>query len=224
MKGVLHPDTISKIPVYEGLELPEQKVKVARAGFVARFKPVHNGHLALLETICQEAEEVVIGIGSSNRYNMRNPFTPQESKEMIELVLRPRFSNYQIVEVPDFGDGQKWREYVLQLYGSIDLFVTDNGYVKGLLEKDYKIVEPYRMIPKEKHAPICASMVREEMAKFGNWKSLVPPAVAEYLEKNGLVERFRTEFGLQTLGSLTMQRDYGKHEDIQTEIDRTKQK
>ena len=31
------------------------------------------------------------------------------------------------------------------------------------------------------------------------WKNLVPPAVAAYLQDRGLVERFRREFGLATL-------------------------
>ncbi|MCX6707975.1 MAG: adenylyltransferase/cytidyltransferase family protein [Candidatus Woesearchaeota archaeon] len=197
--------------------------KFGRVGLVARFKPVHIGHAALLESICEDAEEVIIGIGSSNKYNPRNPFTVEETKDMIELVVKPKFSNYKIIEVPDFGDGPKWKEYVAQSYGPLDYFVTDNNYVKTLLEKDYRMIEPHRVIPACKHAPICASMVREEMARYGDWKSLVPSAVAEYLGNNGLVERFRKEFGLQILAGLSAPRDYKRHEDFQTEIKNTKQ-
>jgi hypothetical protein len=37
------------------------------------------------------------------------------------------------------------------------------------------------------------------MARGEDWRALVPPAIAGYLDRNGLVDRFRREFGLATL-------------------------
>lgn len=42
-------------------------------------------------------------------------------------------------------------------------------------------------------------MVRLAMARGGDWRALIPPAVADYLESHALVERFVREFGLETL-------------------------
>ncbi|MBR9705594.1 hypothetical protein GOV14_01025 [Candidatus Pacearchaeota archaeon] len=36
------------------------------------------------------------------------------------------------------------------------------------------------------------------MANNNDWKNLVPEQIADYLEKNKLVDRFRSEFGQQT--------------------------
>ena len=56
-----------------------------------------------------------------------------------------------------------------------------------------------------------------EMAKGGNnWKQYVPNVVAEFLEKNHLVESFRKEFGLQTLSTL-IGTDYMSHENFMQE-------
>lgn len=160
---------------------------------IARWKPVHLGHAAVLQALLETAEDVTIGIGSSNRYDAQNPFTAAESRQMIELVLPGR--SYRVVEVPDLGHGPRWRAMVLDLLGPLDLFVTANAYVKSLLENDYQVVHPVTLVPAHNRHKIDATMVRAAMARHEDWESLVPASVAQYLQSNGLVERFRREFG-----------------------------
>lgn len=186
---------------------------LGRVGAVGRFKPLHKGGALMLETLCEQAAQAVIGIGSCNKYNLRNPFKTEEVREMINLVLAPKFNNYSLIEVPDFAqlpeysDGKKWKEYVLKYFGKLDYFVSGNDYIAGLLKNDYKIIHPASIIPPEKHLWVKGTMVRMEMAKFGDWQSLVTKEVADYLEKNDLVNRFRREFGLATLTSLSERAD-----------------
>lgn len=175
-------------------------------GVIGRFKPLHTGGALMLETLCQQAQEVKIGIGSSNKHNVRNPFTPEETKDMIESILHPRYTNYNYLFIPDFGqvedfhDGQEWRRYMLQAYGQLSHFVSGNQYVHDLLQGDYPIIHPASLIPLAKHLRVRGSEVRLKIVQYDDtWKTLVPDPVAEYLEKNGLVERFKNEFGLETL-------------------------
>jgi len=190
--------------------------RLGKLGFVGRFKPLHNGGLVMLEELCKKADDLLIGIGSCNKYNLRNPFTADESAEMIELVLSQKFSNYHVVQIPDFAqipeyqDGQKWKQYVLEKFGSLDYFVSSNEFVRALLQDSYRIIHPAELIPKEKLQKIKSTQVRVEMAKYGNWKDFVPEKVARYLEENGIVERFRKEFGLQTLSLLSEYDDCNK--------------
>ncbi len=190
--------------------------KLRNLGFVGRFKPLHNGGLVVLEELCKKADELLIGIGSCNKYNLRNPFTAEESAEMIDLALSQRFSNYRVIQIPDFAqipeyrDGQKWKQYVLEKFGGLAYFVSSNEFVRALLQDSYKIIHPAELIPKEKLQKIKSTQVRVEMARFGNWKDLVPEKVAKYLEENGIVERFRKEFGLQTLALLSEYDDCNK--------------
>lgn len=56
--------------------------------FIGRFQPFHNGHKAVIEAALEQAKEVVVVVGSSfAARNIRNPFTFQERKAMIEAVF-----------------------------------------------------------------------------------------------------------------------------------------
>jgi len=185
---------------------PDPGPHLGRVGLVCRWKPVHKGHAALLESLCERAEHVVIGLGSPNARDERNPFTAEESARMIELVLRPRFENFELVLVPDLGDGPRWARMVQGLLGELDLFVTENAYVEELMTSFYAVAHPASLVPEEKHVAIDGTMVRRAMARGGDWGALVPPPVAHYLVAEGLVARFRREFGLACLASALRER------------------
>lgn len=175
---------------------------VTRLGMVARWKPVHRGHLPVLRALCREAERALIGIGSSNRYNLRNPFTLAETTDMLRLALEG-YSNYAIIPIPDLDDGPRWRLMILELFGTLDAFVTDNPYVARLLENDYRVIRPVSLVPLNERIPIDGTTVRHAMACGEGWQELVPESVAGYIAKNRLDERFRREFGLEALAQTT---------------------
>ncbi len=165
---------------------------------VARWRPVHRGHAVVLRALCDSAREVVIGIGSSNRYDDRNPFTAAEAAAMIRLVLNDRES-YTLVEVPDLDDGPRWRDLVAGLFGPLDVFVTANPYVAHLMGEHYAVEHPVVFVPAVDRVAIEGAMVRRAMAEGGAWWEMVPDAVADCIRERALDERFRREFGLATL-------------------------
>lgn len=172
-------------------------------GMVARWKPVHLGHLAVLRALCTHAEHAKIGIGSSNIYDYRNPFTLEETTAMLTLALEG-FSNYTLYPVPDLFNGPKWRVQLLETFGRLDVFLTENPYVAHLMGNDYEIAHPVTIVPEEERVRLNGTMVRLAMARGEAWAHLVPPAIAAYLKENQLDTRFRREFGLQTLAMETV--------------------
>ncbi len=190
-------------------------MNLGKAGAIGRFKPLHLGGAVLLEIMCEKADHVIIGIGSSNQYDARNPFTAEETRDMIELVL-PGFNNYEVIEVPDLFNEPKWVAQALRLYGDLDCFVSGNDYVADLLKGHYRIVHPAEIVASEKQIKVRATEVRYDMARGGDWEKLVPEQVADYIKQNGLDERFRREFGLETLARLADQ-DYKSPESIAQE-------
>ena len=174
-----------------------------RIAMIARWKPVHLGHQAILRALCEHGEKISIGIGSSNRYNIRNPFTLEETQVMIHLALA-EYDNYDLIPVPDLDDGPRWRVMVKDVFGNLDLFVTDNPYVANLLKNDYRITRPIELIPLNEHIRVDGAMVRAMMARDEDWASLVPRNIAAYIKLNRLDVRFRKEFGLQTLALETI--------------------
>lgn len=176
---------------------------VDRIGMVARWQPVHLGHLPVLRALCDRSNQALIGIGSCNRHNLRTPFTLEETSDMVQLALEGR-ENYTLVPVPDLDDGPRWRLMVKDLFGSLDVFVTENPYVAGLMQADYRVIRPVALVAEEDRVPLDGSMVRREMARGDGWLRMVPPAIGEYIRSRGLDERFRREFGLQTLAMETL--------------------
>jgi nicotinamide-nucleotide adenylyltransferase len=174
-----------------------------RLGMIARWRPVHVGQAAVLRALCSRAGHALIGVGSSNRYNARNPFTLAETEDMLRLTLAGR-TNYTLIPVPDLDDGPRWRVMVLDLFGKLDAFVTDNPYVTSLLRDDYRLLRPVELLPSEEHIRVDGSMVRAMMARGEQWQAWVEERVAQYIQQNRLDERFRKEFGLETLALNTV--------------------
>ena len=167
-------------------------------GIVARWQPVHLGHAPVLRAICERAGKAMIGIGSSNRYNYRCPFTLEETEAMLRLFLGG-WDNFLLVPVPDLDDGPRWRLMVKELFGDQEVFVTANPYVANLMGEDYYLVHPVEFVSEVDKVAINGSLVRRMMAQSGDWENLVPGNIAGYIIDHGLDERFRREFGLQTL-------------------------
>jgi len=169
-----------------------------RIGMVARWRPVHLGHVPVLQGLCTNADHAFIGIGSANRYNARNPFTLSETIDMIRLVLAGR-DNYTLIPIDDLDDGPRWRLMILDIFGPLDAFVTANPYVANLMSSDYEILHPIALVPDEARVRVDGTMVRRAMARGDSWRALVPDTVATYIETHKLDDRFRREFGLETL-------------------------
>jgi nicotinamide mononucleotide adenylyltransferase len=129
---------------------------------------------------------------------MRNPFSLSERTDMIQLVLAGR-ENYTLLPIPDLDDGPRWRAMVVETFGPLDLFVTANPYVWSLLVADYALARPIELIPADARVAVDGTMVRRAMALGDSWRALVPDEVADYITVRQLDERFRREFGLQTL-------------------------
>jgi nicotinamide-nucleotide adenylyltransferase len=165
---------------------------------VARWKPVHIGHAAVLEALVARGDSVTIGIGSSNRYDVSNPFSAAETADMIRAVLGDH-RDYTLVDVPDLGHGPRWRAMVVEMLGPLDLFFTANAYVRSLLRADYPVAHPAWIVAPERRTAVDGTSVRLAMARGDDWRPLVPPAVARLLAERGLADRFRRDFGLETL-------------------------
>lgn len=177
-------------------------------GIIGRFRPLHLGAARVLKALCLSAENVKIGIGSSNQYNLRNPFTLAETRKAITCYLKGKAENFCLIDVPDFGhlpsyrDGKKWVQVVKSLFGPLDAFVTANSYVKELLAGSYNIIHPLELLPGQERIPLRGTMVRVAMALGQDYRRWLPPEVVDIYERQGRIERFRREFGLATLALL----------------------
>ncbi len=156
-----------------------------RALFIGRFQPPHKGHINFIEKISKNFDEVIIGIGSSNKaYTFDNPFTVKEREEMFNESLK--IKNYVIVPIPDIHNYREWVKHVEKLVPRFDVVFSGNKIVKNLFENaGYKVVEIKK---KEKFS---ATTIREAMLAGRPWKKYVCSGVAKIIEKIGGVERIK---------------------------------
>lgn len=97
--------------------------------FIGRFQPFHNGHKAVIEAALEQAKEVVVVVGSSfAARNIRNPFTFQERKAMIEAVFPT--DRVKVVPVSDFPyDDNKWVNAIQKIVDETVPHAKDVGLI-----------------------------------------------------------------------------------------------
>jgi len=97
--------------------------------FIGRFQPFHNGHKAVIEAALEQAKEVVVVVGSSfAARNIRNPFTFQERKAMIEAVFPT--DRVKVVPVSDYPyDDNKWINAIMRIVESTVPDAEDIGLI-----------------------------------------------------------------------------------------------
>ncbi|HBP20218.1 MAG TPA: hypothetical protein DEA08_20815 [Planctomycetes bacterium] len=154
-----------------------------------RFQPVHRVHAALVAAMSARADEVVLGVGSADTYDARNPFSYEERVEMLAALGH---DNLVVVPIPDLHDGPRWGALVRERLGPLERLVAANGYVRRLLGETYRLSHPLELIPP---SPVSGSRVRAALARGDDWQALVPASVAALIEARGLDRRVRREFG-----------------------------
>ena len=112
--------------------------------FIGRFQPFHNGHKAVIDAALEQAKEVVVVVGSSfAARNIRNPFTFQERKAMIEACFTDvKYFNYEgaqgriktprvhVVPVSDYPyDDNKWINAIQKIVDETVPHAKDVGLI-----------------------------------------------------------------------------------------------
>lgn len=170
---------------------------MTRTLFIGRFQPFHKGHLAMVKKILQDNDEVIIGIGSAQySHTGENPFTAGERFEMIKRALDAEgIRDYHIVPIPDTHVHSVWVSHVKSLVPTFDFVVTNSDLVVRLFrEHGLKVLSP-PLVSREKYS---GTEVRRRMQKGGDWESLVPSAVSEFIREIDGIERIRETYKYST--------------------------
>src|SRR5437867_369602 len=166
-----------------------------RGLMTGRFQPFHNGHLALAKQILEECDELVIVIGSA-QFNFidKDPFTAGERALMIHEALKEAkidLSKCYIIPVANDNNNARWIAHLRSMAPLFDVLYSGNDFVKHLaLSQDSRLkVRSPRFAKKEEYN---GTNIRRLMLAGGQWKRLVPPAVAKVIEQVNGFERMRT--------------------------------
>jgi len=153
-----------------------------RALFVGRFQPFHHGHLYAVSTILNEAEELVIVVGSAQMsHELENPFTAGERIEMIRRALDAAGVDrrrYMLIPTPDAPAHRVWVSQVESQTPKFDIVYTNQPLTRRLLmEAGYEV----RGIELHKRDQYEATEIRQRILAGEDWEVLVPEEVYRYM-------------------------------------------
>lgn len=158
-----------------------------RAFYVGRFQPFHYGHEKILNTIAEEVDEVVIGIGSAQKsHSTRDPFTAGERVEMVLKSLENFPIRHYIIPLQDVEYNALWVSHVKSMSPKFDVAYSNNPLVIQLFtEAGIEVRRPAM----HERSIYSGTAVRKSMieGKEREWTEFVPPSVAEVVaEINGI--------------------------------------
>ncbi|MFC4548987.1 MULTISPECIES: nicotinamide-nucleotide adenylyltransferase [Halorussus] len=160
-----------------------------RGFYIGRFQPFHNGHLSVVETISEEVDELVLGIGSAGDSHTRHdPFTAGERIMMITKSLVDLDLVTYAVPIEDLDRNSVWVSHVQSMSPDFDIAYSNNPLVIQLFTEAGVEV---RQSPMFNRGVLEGTEVRDRMVKGENWEKLVPDAVVEIVEETGGIERIQ---------------------------------
>ena len=157
---------------------------------LGRFQPLHNGHMEVIRLCAEESEHLTIGIGSAQYSHLTdNPFTAGERYLMLESALEAAgIENYAIVPIEDLNRYSAWVSHVKAMCPPFESVYTNNPFTRRLFtEAGFSVKES----PMYNRSVYSGTEVRRRMVCDEDWRSLVPPAVAEVIDSIDGVGRMK---------------------------------
>ena len=148
--------------------------------FIGRFQPFHNGHLEALKYLCKMGE-VIVAVGSAQHAgSFRNPFAFKERELMIRAAVQEAgLEILDVVPVKDIYNHQRWAEHVQACVPAYDCIFTNSEVDRRIFEFAGERLMKEWLFERERYE---GKKVREAMAAGKDWKALVPPSVAAFLD------------------------------------------
>ena len=179
--------------------------------YFGSFNPFHKGHLAVAQYVIAEgvAEEVWFVVSPHNPHKKATDLAPEEARlEMVRRAVR----GVSGVEVCDVEFSMERPSYTVktidrlrELYPEREFAILGGGDVAATMatwregerlmrenrvfiyprgEEEYG--KPFEVLAGAPKMDISSTLVRERIASGGEWQSLVPECVAEYIKTKNL--------------------------------------
>jgi nicotinamide-nucleotide adenylyltransferase len=170
-------------------EIDNSHQEIHRMFYIGRFQPFHNGHLSVIQKICEQADELIIGIGSAQRsHTIIDPFTAGERVLMITRVLAMQKIKkmWYVIPIEDIQRNALWVSHIRAMTPPFDAVYSSNPLVARLFfEAQVKVYSPTM------HERDCLSgtNIRERMMQGKEWRHLIPLEVVQVIDEIDGVSR-----------------------------------
>jgi nicotinamide-nucleotide adenylyltransferase len=163
---------------------------VKRGLYVGRFQPFHLGHLSAVKAVLEDADELIIVVGSAQySHTVANPFTAGERLMMIRLALEEAGLDCRrvwVVPVPDVHLHMLWVSALEGYTPKFDVVYSNEPLTRRLfVEAGYR-VNGIQFFERKIYS---STDIRAKMANGESWKKLVPKSVAAFITEIDGVNR-----------------------------------
>lgn len=184
MRCIVFDDAILMVYVLRATRIAIYTPTMFETGLIiGRFQPFHLGHLSLFRQAFSCVKNAVIGIGSVNVHDEKNPFDENTVRHMIDIVLEKedmRGRVIQIFGIPDFHDDLKWSSYILHHSLPFDVVISHNDWVTQIFKaRNTPVLE----IPFYHRDLYEGALIRARMKRSESWKDRVPPYLIDMIEQ-----------------------------------------
>jgi len=163
-----------------------------RALYVARFQPLHLGHMHCIQHILNRLPQVIIAVGSAQfSHTLHNPFTAGERITMIRLAMDEAKidpAKYYLIPIRDLRIHDLWVPHLVSQSPRFEVVFSNEPVTSRLFKEAGFRVEPIPFYDRETHS---ATEIRERVVRGDRWEELVPKSVAEYIKSIFGDERLR---------------------------------
>jgi len=162
---------------------------MSRAFYIGRFQPYHVGHQTVLERIAEDADEIVIGVGTAQlSHELENPFTAGERVLMITTALDGLGCPFYVIPIEDIRRNALWVAHVRAMTPPFDIVYSSNPLVVRLFGEAKIPVNSPSMYERATHS---GTEIRRRMLSGEPWETLVPPKVVRVIREIDGVGRLR---------------------------------
>lgn len=151
---------------------------------IGRFQPFHLGHKYLIDKALELCDKIIIGIGSSNITDSKNPFNLKARANFLnEFISHTKIENRieKIITIEDVPDDDEWLELILKKTGPVDVEIGDNEWSNGIFEK---AGTPVVRVGYYKRNILEGTKIRRSMKLGKAWKNRVPEYLIDAIEKD----------------------------------------
>jgi len=146
--------------------------------------------MEVLKQCAAESEHLIVAIGSAQcSHDPGNPFTAGERYRMISDSLKDEgITSFSIVPVEDLNRYSVWVAHVVSMVPPFGRVYSNNPMTRRLfMEAGYDV----RRSPLYNRSIYSGTEVRRRIVSGEDWRSLVPPAVADVIDSIDGVGRLR---------------------------------
>lgn len=160
-----------------------------RVFYIGRFQPYHYGHQSVITRISEEADEVIIGIGSAQlSHEPDNPFTAGERVLMITQALSDLGRPYYVIPIEDIRRNALWVSHIRAMTPPFEKVYAGNPLVYRLFSEAGVQVSLPVMYERDSHS---GTEIRRRIRADEPWEHLVPEAVVRVIREIRGVERMQ---------------------------------